>query len=338
LAAALLAAFSGCSCDAPSSSVDPHDLMGVFDRDAGAQAASSAAPSGSSSAAEPASPRAPSDPGCVHEAGAADANISRVAGRPACRAAEVLEWRDPSGAPRYACFYAPSDLDARGKLPLVVFFHGTGPGLDTPSSLAKLTSLRAKMGETDLGREGQRGFTILAVQGRAIAGGKHGTTFDADHVSPDNLDKLATDHFVSEIVSRNVVDERRIFALGMGRGGQMAITYAMLRADRVAAFAAFAPIPPKARWSCPGPPPPGIVVYRACDAVASCEDVEAWLLDRDEQKATTKRLRLGEDAREEPSCAVRNRCTPKKAEAHHHRWPKARETDILAFLSGYRIE
>ena len=80
-----------------------------------------------------------------------------------------------------------------------------------------------------------------------------------------------------------------------------------------------------------------MVAYRACDAAVKCEDTEAWLLDRDEERAETRRLRLGESDREEPSCAVKNKCSAKKGEAHHQRWPKGREKDFLAFLGAHSL-
>ncbi len=248
----------------------------------------------------------------------------------------MREWRDPSGAPRYACLYSPPDLDRRGKLPLLVFFHGTGPGLDDPSSIPKLTDFRKHIGQATFGGEGGPGFLVLGIQGRALGG--TGLSFDIDHVTDANLDKVTTDHFVDEVIDRGAVDVRRIYAVGMGKGGQMAATYAMLRADRVAAFAAFAPLRPKAEWICPGPPPPGLVIYRACDAIASCETVEEWILARDSQKAETKRFRIDEHIKEEPSCRVRNKCSSKKGEANHHRWPKGREKDVLGFLGGHVLE
>jgi len=335
----------GSACGDRTTDGDPTDLHGVFDRSAQASASSPAgAPSGSaapsSSTAATAAPEArdPADAtGCVTEAGTADATITRTVGRPACRGAEVLEWRDASGAPRYGCLYAARNAESRGPLPLVVYFHGTGGGLDDPASLSKVTKLRVRQETSDLGGA-KPGFHIIAVQGRAVAGGKYGTTFDTAHIAPDNLDVAAADHFVDAVRERGTVDDKRIYAVGMGRGATMAITYAMIRADRVAAFGAYAPLVPDAKWSCSGPPPPGIVEYRACDAIASCEDLESWMLSRDEQRAETTRIRLGEADKEDPSCAVKNKCSKKKGEAHHLRWPKGREKDLLGFLAQHRMK
>jgi poly(3-hydroxybutyrate) depolymerase len=288
-----------------------------------------------SASARPPVERSPGPGGdCVATHGAPNEELHRTVGRPACRAAEVLEWRDPTGAPRYACLYAPPD-QKRGPLPVIVYFHGGGPGLDDPSSVSKLTKLRDQQRSFELGGEGRAGFYVLGIQGRAIFGARHGATFDVEHAADDNLDKLATDHFLDVVIERGSIDKSRVYTLGFGRGGQMAATYAMLRADRVAAFATYASAAPPARWQCPGPPPPGAILYRACDAVVPCESVEEWLRARDAAAASTKAYRLGEDVKEETNCAVRNKCSKKRGEANHHRWPKGREKDVLTFLSGH---
>ena len=121
----------------------------------------------------------------------------------------------------------------------------------------------------------------------------------------------AVDHFIAELDAKGLVDHRRVYTLGASYGGHMAATYAMMRADRVAAFAAFATDAPSAAWSCGGPPPPGMVIYRACDGFFSCESVERWLRARDAVQAETAWLRLGAGNEEEPSCATRNKCTPR---------------------------
>jgi hypothetical protein len=117
----------------------------------------------------------------------------------------------------------------------------------------------------------------------------------------------------------------------------MAATYAMMRADRVAAFATYGSDGPPATWSCPGPPPPAMVVYRACDAAFPCDGVERWLRARDAQSAETSALRLGEAAREEPNCALKNRCSTAKGTGQHGRWPRQREQDLLRFLAGHAL-
>src|SRR5690606_12119684 len=140
-------------CERPSARVDGADLRGVFDggTSAAPSAAASAAPSSgapgrptASASARPAPlpPRAPEAQSCVEVRGEPRRDLFRTVGRPACRGAEVLEWRDPAGAPRYACLYAGPGA-ARGGLPLVVFLHGDGPGLDTAAAVQKQTGLRA---------------------------------------------------------------------------------------------------------------------------------------------------------------------------------------------------
>lgn len=329
------------ACELPSDRVDPNDLRGGFERgDAGplASATSTASASASAAASATATPVVPRDPnpsGCVEPNTAALA-LRRTAGRPACRAAEILELRDGQGSPRYACLYAPSGASSRGPMPLVVFFHGTGPTTDDPSSLAKLTKLRDLQQSYVWPGTETRGFSVLAVQGRALEG-SDALGYDVAHTSDDAPDVMITNQFVERVRERGLVDERRIYALGMGKGGQMAAAWSMIRADRVAAFASFGASEPALTWRCPGPPPPGMILYRACDAVTPCEEVERWIGRRRDARADTRTLRLGDDLREEPACAVRNKCTPKKALAAHHRWPKGREGDVLAFFAEHTL-
>lgn len=340
---ALLAFLSG--CESPSSRVDGADLRGVFDGDAGPKPSASASPtastgssatpvpSASASAKASLPPRAPEGEGCVEVGAPPRVDVTRTVGRPGCRGAEVMEWRDPSGAPRYACLYAAPG--ARGRLPLVVFLHGDGPGLDTPTAVQKQTSLRGLQRSFAMGGD-EPGFHVLAVQGRALAG-EPTVSFDADSAGPANLDVVAIDRFVGEVTARGIVDRRRVYAVGLGPGGRMAATWAMVHADRVAAFASFAAPPPTARWTCPGPPPPGVVLYRACDAIVSCEGVESWLAAREQARAETRAFRLGDDAREVVHCEVRNSCGSKRGTAAHSRWPKGLEKRILEALAQHAL-
>jgi len=117
----------------------------------------------------------------------------------------------------------------------------------------------------------------------------------------------------------------------------MAATYAMLRADRVAAFGSYAAPPPTAEWSCPGPPPPAAILYRSCDSIASCDDIETWLLRRDKSRADTLAIRLGEANETDSNCAV-DQCSKKRGEMNHAHWPKGREKDLFRFLAAHSLE
>ena len=114
----------------------------------------------------------------------------------------------------------------------------------------------------------------------------------------------------------------------------MAMTYAALRPDRVAAIAAFAPPQAPALWECPTPPPPAWIVHRACDAIAPCEALEGWAQKRG---GDTVLVRVGDDAKSEPACSTRNKCTPKRATANHHRFPKGQEKALLGFLGAHTL-
>ena len=76
-----------------------------------------------------------------------------------------------------------------------------------------------------------------------------------------------------------------------------------------------------------------------CRAVAGPgESVEKWIAQREEAGAETRALRLGDDNALETNCATRNRCSDKKGQAHHLRWPKGREKELLEFLSGHALK
>lgn len=350
-----LAATLGSSCTSPSSQIDGGDLLGVFShdasppdagphgrreahrRDAGHDDNPSPAPSqvGSAASVGGATAQVPSEGACVPEGGVADHDVRRTLGRPPCRGAQVFEWRDGDGAPRYACVYAPPGVETRAPLPLIVFFHGPE---DDPSSVEKKTALRKLNATTNLsGDAAHTGFIVLAPQGRHLKGGRLGSVFETDYLGQDNVDVATVDHFIGELEGRGFVDRRRLYTMGASYGGHMAATYAMMRPDRVAAFGAFATDAPRATWSCSGPPPPGLVQYRACDAFFSCESVERWLRARDAEGAETTPIRLGMGNEEEPNCATRNKCTRQRGQGNHGRWPKGRETDFLGFFARHAL-
>jgi len=325
-----------------SSKTDGADLQGVFDRAPQGSAASASAstgatqPTASADASPPIAPlvREPPAGPCLQAGSEPVAKLDRrIARRPGCRRARVMEWRDQNGTPRYACLYAHRNSKAHSPLPLVLFFHGEN---DDPKVIHRKTRLRARYGKLDLtGDPTHPGFLILAPQGRRVGGR---IVFDTGHVSGDNVDVKTVDHFVESLLAEGSVDRRQIYAVGDSSGGVMAAFYSMVRPRRIAAFATYGADASHLKWTCDGLPPPAAILYRACDTITPCADVEQWLGARQDDRAPTYSLRLGAGKAAEPSCVLsESRCRKKKGTANHNRWPKERETEMLEFLSRYSL-
>jgi poly(3-hydroxybutyrate) depolymerase len=325
-----------------SSRTDPAELHGVFDRPVASASASAAVPPASKTARGAAAPSAPSlsppvrtPPAgpCLAPSGAPAPPDGRPAGRPRCLGARVLEARDGAGLPRYACVYAPADVDRRAPLPLVVFFHAEN---DSPAAVQKRTRLRKLVGGFDMtGEPPRQGFVLLAPQARRLPAG---VAFDVEHVAADNADVLATEGFVEVLAREGSVDARRIYAVGESRAARMAALYAGARPERIAAVGAVMGEASEPRWSCAPPAPPVVVLYRACDSVAPCERVEAWLAARRAAGEPTTALRLGAGDDEDPSCVTSAaRCPPEAGAAGHARWPTGREVDLLEGLARFSL-
>lgn len=332
-----------------SSEVDGRDLHGVFNsaRPSATSAASapsasaavakakpSASAAASSSAAAIAPLERPAAKGsCLEPTGSPTDADSRYGRRPACRGATVLEHQDENGLPRYACLFAPKGASERAPLPLLVFFHDDG---DAPTAVHKKTHLRKHYRKFDLsGDPMHAGFIILAPQARRMGGMLR---FDTGYRAEDNADVVATNLFVAELDKQGLADKQRSYTIGHGKGGEMALMYAMARADRIAATATFASAASKIRWSCEPPVPPLAMLYRACDTVTPCADVEQWLSARERDNMPTMTLRLDAGHRRAPSCTVHKRsCGKNTGKVNHARWPRRREKEILEYLARYSL-
>lgn len=319
--------------------------MGVYERDGGAGDADADAKTpkdgGKKDAKNPLVPagptreRKPVTGTCVAKQGEPDHELRRVLGRPACRSEQILESRDADGSPRYACVMMQG-AEARAPLPLIVLFHGPE---GTPAQIDKRTNWKKLAAKFDMtGDPAHQGFVVLMPQGRLLRRDRSGAIFDTDYIGDGNVDVDTVDAYVADLTKKGLVDARRVYAVGESKGGRMAATWAMLRADKVAAFATFGSDAPPAAWTCAdSPPPPALLMYRACDSVTSCDSVEEWVRAREKASAETVAIRLGEGNQEELHCALRNKCTKNKGAANHERWPKGREEDILRFLAKHAL-
>lgn len=324
---------------------DPEDLHGVFEKPKASHAKAATATKAKATANKKsvATPRPelalkrfqrePVAGRCIEAAGQAAVPDRRPARRPACRYARVLEQRGKGGLPRYGCVYQPRKAEEKGPLPLVIFFHRD---LDSPATIRRSTRLQRRSRNFELSADPtKRGFVLLAPQARKIRYGKRWAT---DFHSDENSDIALVDDQVDQLVAEGRVDRRQIYTMGAGRGGQMAALYAMMRPSRVAAFAVYGTHLGDLNWSCEAEPTPAAVLYRACDSVTPCADVERWLGKREASKAATFGLRLSSSGRSEPSCVLSERqCRPKRGRSNHNRWPKRREKDMLRYLARFSV-
>lgn len=251
---------------------------------------------------------APASP-CLHQKGH---EVVTASDRPRCAVSvrhrrrvddgSPYEWRDAQGTPRYACYYVPAGASRVSPRPLLIWLHG---GEGSAEDLYNHTSLREKAHSFALGG-GERGFVLVAVQGRNIhyptghppgsREGRHHDIYYRDLSAPStNPDVQFLDHLVDTLVARGVVDPRRIHVMGWSNGGFMAQLYAIARhetptpgGNRVAAAAAFGAADPfndvvAGQGGQLRPYPrstvPFFLVMRVCDAACACSPAQQRQFD-----------------------------------------------------------
>ncbi len=205
-----------------------------------------------------------------------------------------LIFADDAGLQRCACLYVPEVADVINRVPMLVFFHGSG---GSAQDVYRATSLRTKAIDADLSGDPSRpGFALLAIQARNLHwptgtdedGPKH-DFFHRDLASPSgNPDLAAFDHFVDEVVSHGIIDSDRIYTSGWSNGARFAELVAIARHDRatpngirVAAAAVYSGTDPfggiEGETGCalatyPSATVPVFLVGRACDVLPCDED------------------------------------------------------------------
>lgn len=211
--------------------------------------------------------------------------------RPYCDGGEVLSW-DNSSEPeghrtRYACLSVPSHASPEKPLPMIVYLH---PSLFTPDTVYTATNLPLFLETADLSEDSERpGFVLLAPQGRDTehfypAPDDRGPGWDNWHRDPnDNVDVQAIDHFIDEVIGRGIVDTSRIYLTGWSNGAAMAIWYAQIRPDTVAAAGVYSPPNPYGDFDdpCPRtefsdlPKVPILMINNDCDIAGICQTADA---------------------------------------------------------------
>lgn len=201
------------------------------------------------------------------------------------RGGELLTWHDPDGTPREACLHVPPQASPESPLPLLTYLGGSiFPGdPQTPYNALELVTASADL----TGDPERRGFILLVVEGRDKT---HYYPFPDDHAwgfdhwyrnfdrdDPAlNVDAATIDHFIAEVVSREIVDPRRLYLSGWSNGASMAILYG-LNTPGIAATAVYSSPNPFQDILAPCAQPPFgdnlrpiMTVHNDCDISGIC--------------------------------------------------------------------
>ncbi|HEV8307406.1 MAG TPA: PHB depolymerase family esterase [Methylomirabilota bacterium] len=255
---------------------------------------------------------------------------------------------------RYACLSPP--LQAQGephagrKWPLLIYLHGS---LTTPESLyLSGRDLFALHDTFPLSGDPEvKGFYVLSPEGRRATpwpsnGPETGSGFHWDEWYRDpsrNLDALAIDRFLNQVIATGRIDTRRIYVFGWSNGAYMAALYGVWRGDRIAAIGQYAGADPWSRTPCPvslqAPRKVPLVLLRnLCDALVPCATTSAWvttLTQRSWPFAFHNLGLLGAVTRE-TRCTLR--CSKPTGLYEHIRWPNTDALkEMLSFLRRHPL-
>lgn len=126
---------------------------------------------------------------------------------------------------RTALLYVPQHMSGRGRLPLVLLFHG---GMSSPQAIAQISAMH-RLAERE-------GFVVAYPAGLP---GRSGLTWAP--AGKEDARRVGDARFVRELIidlqRRYAIDPDRIFAAGFSIGGSLVYELACLLADRIAAAA-----------------------------------------------------------------------------------------------------
>lgn len=284
--------------------------------------------------------------------------VPRTTRRPSCEQGQVLSF-DQGGITRYACLNLPQQAEeeqsriAGKRWPLFIYLHGS---LTTPNSLYTfgrglfnlhhfypLSSDPNVLGFILLSPEGRKAVPWPSSSGPETGWGFH---WDSWYRNPlDNLDALAIDHFVDEVVSTGLVDTARNYVFGWSNGAYMAALYGVWRSDRIAAIAQYAGADSWSRLPCPVPlqydrQVPLVLLRNLCDALVPCDATNDWIDTLTEQgwpfeyhSLTVTGTRTDQDR----VCA--EPCSRGEGLFEHIRWPAENvlAEDMLSFLKQHTL-
>lgn len=277
--------------------------------------------------------------------------VSPVTLRPNARNGRVLTF-EQQGVTRYACFNTPPQAAGLGpdderRWPLLIYLHGSRA---TPGSLYSLGHNLYEFHYDYALTADPRilGFFTLAPEGRRAipVGASTGTGFHWDewYRNPtQNLDALAVDHFLDEVLATAPIDRQRIYVFGWSNGAYMAALYGVWRSQRIAAIGQYAGADPWSREPCPVPlvaarQVPLVLLRNLCDQLVPCATTASWM-----QTLTTLQWPFAAytlDTRGHPTAQTNctGKCSRLKGLYCHIRWPdKVAFTHMLEFFKQHPL-
>lgn len=290
------------------------------------------------------------DPPCSADGAPPFPTVKPVTIPQACYHGKLLSF-DQDGVKRYACLNLPRQARLGGqaasgrKWPLVIYLHGSRT---TPDSLYlsgrdlfDLQDVYPLSDDPDV-----RGFILLSPEGRraepwqSVTG--KGFHWDEWYRNPtENLDALAIDHFLDEVVAQGQVDPHRIYVFGWSNGAYMTALYGIWRSDRIAAMAQYAGADPWSRTPCAVTQPasrevPLFLLRNLCDALVPCSTTSEWIETLTEQDWPFEYRNLSLRGRVVSSSrACAQECSTARGIYEHVRWPnKEALRQMLGFLKA----
>ena len=131
------------------------------------------------------------------------------------------------GVDREYLQYIPSTYDGSNKLPVLLNFHGFGSSASDYMQYTDMTSLAES-----------EGFVLVYPQGSDLNGSPHWNAALKGGDNKSNADDLGfIEALINKLSNQNLIDNKRVYAIGYSNGGMMSYAMACHKSNLVAAIA-----------------------------------------------------------------------------------------------------
>ena len=122
--------------------------------------------------------------------------------------------------------YIPSTYDGSNKLPVVLNFHGFGSSASDYMQYTDMSSLAES-----------EGFVLIYPQGSDLNGSPHWNAALKGGDNKSNADDLRfVEALINKLSTQNLIDNKRVYAIGYSNGGMMSYALGCYKSDLIAAI------------------------------------------------------------------------------------------------------